>query len=399
MNMKEKVTTKAQSMSLMTIKSDQQTKALNAWAKQNYIGSIVAGTGFGKSRCGVLAAAVILNRDGGRGLVIVPTTQLQAQFEEEFKKWGHEDALDSIDIICYQSAHKLRGEHYSVVICDEIHLGLSPVHRQFFEYNTYDKLLCMTATMPEEDEYREILINLAPICYMISLDSCVDLGLVAPYQIFCIPVDLTEEERANYKKANNLFVQMKYRLGQFDAFKTAQAILAKRIPGDAGAAAQFYRAIRERKKIVQHAYNKLEYAEGIVNDWHPKSKILVFSGTNDFTDSMAAILGGESYHSGKGKKQRTETLRRYKNGLNRVLCSTKALNQGFDVPDSEVGIIAGLDSKSLPMIQRVGRLLRLSGDKIGKVYILYVKDSQEEKWLNKAVSKLSNVNWITYETD
>ena len=70
------------------------------------------------------------------------------------------------------------------------------------------------------------------------------------------------------------------------------------------------------------------------------------------------------------------------------------MNQGFDVPDSEVGIIAGLDSKALPMIQRIGRLLRLSEDKIGKIFILYVADSQEEKWLKTAVSKLSNINWL-----
>ena len=91
---------------------------------------------------------------------------------------------------------------------------------------------------------------------------------------------------------------------------------------------------------------------------------------------------------------RERLIQKFKNGENNILCSTKALNQGFDVADSEVGIIAGLDSKALPMIQRVGRLLRLSGDKIGKIFILYVKDSQEEKWLENAVSKLSNVKWV-----
>jgi ERCC4-related helicase len=46
------------------------------------------------------------------------------------------------------------------------------------------------------------------------------------------------------------------------------------------------------------------------------------------------------------------------------------------------------------MIQRVGRLLRLQDNKIGKIYILYVKDSQEEKWLKSAVKPLSNVVWL-----
>lgn len=379
--------------SINNTKDQEQRKALNAWASSGYVGSIIAGTGFGKSRCAILAIGLVIRKYEGKGLLLVPTTQLQTQFKEEFKKWGYEDVLDSVDILCYQSAHKIVDNHYSIVVCDEVHLGLSPVYRKFFENNTYDRLLCMTATLPEEPEYREILINLAPISYNISLDSCVSLGLVAPYDVYCIPVDMTEEEAATYKKANNLFVHAKYRLGQFDAFNNAQAILANKMPGDKAAAAMFYKAIKDRKEVVQHATIKLDAAQKIAENYKSK-KVLVFSGTNSFTDDMAKTLGGLSYHSGKSKAVREKILEKFKKGENKILCSTKALNQGFDVADSEVGIIAGLDSKTLPMIQRVGRLLRLSEDKVGKIFILYVRDSQEQKWLENAVSKLNNVQWL-----
>ena len=46
------------------------------------------------------------------------------------------------------------------------------------------------------------------------------------------------------------------------------------------------------------------------------------------------------------------------------------------------------------MIQRVGRLLRLSQDKVGKVIILYVPDSQEEKWLKSSIQSFNNIVWI-----
>ena len=39
------------------------------------------------------------------------------------------------------------------------------------------------------------------------------------------------------------------------------------------------------------------------------------------------------------------------------------------------------------------RLLSSEG-KIGKIYVLYVKDSQEEKWLKSSVRKLDNVTWL-----
>ena len=77
-----------------------------------------------------------------------------------------------------------------------------------------------------------------------------------------------------------------------------------------------------------------------------------------------------------------------------VLCSTKALNQGFDIPNANLGIICGLTSKSLSMIQRVGRLIRWEEGKTGKIYVLYIKDSQEEKWLKNAVYDLKGVKWL-----
>lgn len=379
-------------MEIYEIKDKEQRKALNLWAKYGYNGSIIAGTGFGKSRCGILAIGKLLE-ENQRALVLVPTNQLQDQFAEEFKKWGYDNVLDRVDILCYQSAHKLRDEHYNIVVCDEIHLGLSPIYRKFFEHNTYDKLLCMTATIPEEDEYKEYLLRLSPIRYMITLDQCVALKLVAPYEIICVPIDLNEEDKQAYKKANNKFVQAKYRIGGFNTFEDAKAILAKKIPGDAGAAKMFFDAIRERKQVVQHATSKIEKAKQLVNN-HKDGKILVFSGSNDFTESMADALGGLYYHSKIGKRRRAEVLERFLEESERVLCSTKALNQGFNVPDANIGIIAGLDSKSLPLIQRVGRLLRMKEGKSGTIYIIYVKDSQEEKWVKNATKPLTNVTWL-----
>ena len=121
--------------------------------------------------------------DNSRGLVLVPTQQLQTQFKEEFIKWDCEDILDKVDIMCYQSAYKLKDNYYNIVICDEIHLGLSPEYRKFFKNNSWDKLLCMTATPPEEIEYKDYLYKIAPLAYRISLDECVALGLVSPYEV------------------------------------------------------------------------------------------------------------------------------------------------------------------------------------------------------------------------
>ncbi len=384
------------------IKDTEQRHALNMWAKAGFVGSIIAGTGFGKSRCGVLAAGKTL-RDHtiqggeGRGIVLVPTVQLRDQFEEEFSKWGYEDVVHMIDFVCYQSAYKLKDNHYNIVICDEVHLGLSPEYRKFFENNTYDRILCMTATLPEENEYKLHLFDIAPTVYKISLDQCVAMGLVSPYDIVCVPIKLTDEEQKEYKAINNKFVYWKYKLGQFGAFDAAKAIMANKnaTPQDKQAAARFYACIRERKKVVDFASNKVAQLQKLVIQ-NLDSKMLVFGGANAFTDELCEATQPFSvaYHSGKTKKQRENALKEFKDGVKNVLCSTKALNQGLDVPDASVGVVCGLTSKALPMIQRIGRLIRFQEDKKGKIYILYVKDSQEEKWLKSSVKGLKNITWL-----
>ena len=37
---------------LIKVKDEEQKKAINSWAKNKFTGTIIAGTGFGKSRCG-----------------------------------------------------------------------------------------------------------------------------------------------------------------------------------------------------------------------------------------------------------------------------------------------------------------------------------------------------------
>jgi len=394
-------------MDVNDLRDQQQRKALNNWAINGFKGSIIAGTGFGKSRCGVIAIGETIKRlteynDYGErivhitGLVLVPTVQLKDQFEQEFIKWGYENVLDTVDFMCYQSAYKMVDKHYDVVVCDEIHLGLSPKYRKFFDNNEYDRLLCMTATLPEEYEYCEFLAEIAPPIFEITLDECVELGLVAPYNIICKGLELTYIERTEYKKINNRFVYWKGQLGQFDAWENAKYIMGNisATPQEKKAATQFYRAIRERKKIIDFAENKIEVFKDIVLNNSDK-RILAFGGANEFTDMLtdSVIPLAQAYHSKKTKKQKETALENFKNGMINVLCSTKALNQGFDVPDANMGIVCGLTSKALPMIQRIGRLIRFQEDKIGEIIILYIKNSQEEKWLKNAVKNLNNVKF------
>jgi superfamily II DNA or RNA helicase len=258
----------------------------------------------------------------------------------------------------------------------------------------------MTATPPENVGYKLELFKLAPIVYTITLDECADKGLVAPYEIICAPVELTFGEMLEYDAVQADFVKHKMWLGP-EAFDMAKFFIANKqcSSEEKFHAAGFYKAIRERKRIVDTAHNKISKFKAIVKA-NSKEKIITFGGLNEFTDQLAESVSplAEVYHSKRTKKERETALKRFKEGDINILCSTKALNQGFDAPDANIGIICGLTSKALPMIQRIGRLIRYKKGKTAKIYIVYVKDSQEEKWFKKSIADLKGfakgIKWI-----
>lgn len=382
-------------------KDIEQTKAFKSYVKSGRVGSIIAGTGFGKTRVGVYAVVEALNDSELDAIVLVPFEHLKDNFKEEMRKTKQEKYIDRVEFYCYASVKKLISDpkKYSVLVCDEIHLGLTDPCIELYNTDKFERKMFLTATLPEDPLYRARLQSIAPPVYEITIDECVAKGLIAPYKIKCVAVDLTVGEKSQYKTVNANFGYWKGKLG-FDAFNMAQTVLANK--GKYGnemvqAALGFYRAIRQRKTIVDHAKNKIKLAQLFANS--TDGRILVFGGDNTFTDSLAdSIDGSVVYHSKKTKKVKDAALSDFKSGKSRVLCSTKALNQGLDIPNAQIGLICGLTSKALTMIQRVGRLVRIdpdNPDKVGSVVILYVKDSQEEKWLKNALSTTnpSNIVW------
>jgi superfamily II DNA or RNA helicase len=389
-----------------SVKDIEQQMAFQSYVKDNCRGAIIAGTGFGKSRVGVMGAIDALDCDPILdALILVPFDHLKDRFKDEFEKCGHKDRLPRVQMECYASIPKLvaSGKKFSIIVADEVHLGLTEKCCDFYDLFPNTRMMFLTATEPEEHSYKLRLYKYVMKSYNISLDDCVAKGLVAPYHITCIGLGLTSEEDKTYKTVNKNFGYWKSKLG-FDAFNAAGSILrnAKAYSkDDVKAAVGFFRAIRQRKDIVDTAHNKVELTNRVLG-YIGDQRALVFGGSVKFTETLAAsVEDSQMYHSKNGVKKNKAALLDFKSGVCKRLFSVKALNQGLDIPDAAVGIICGLTSKSLTMIQRVGRLIRINPSdpkKSGQVYILYVKDSQEEKWLRNALGS-TDPNTITWKKD
>ena len=354
--------------------------------------SVVAGTGFGKTR--VLCRAA--HSEGmGKILVSVPFDHLKDRFREEHSNLGL--PIDDVDMICHVSLLNTDLSIYGTIIIDEAHLALTDrCMEALIPFN--GNIVMGTATLPDDRELRDRLLYLCPMAFELSLDECVRRGYVAPYSMVCLGIGLTPAEAKAYKTVSANFGYWKGKLG-FDPFNTAQMALSGGAPHLKQAALGFFRAIRQRKGIVDHAHNKIEVAKRLCAEL-PGRK-LVFGGDNAFSDMLnSSISGSVIYHSTMPKSEAQAALDQFKSGQAEILVSTKALNQGLDIPDASVGVICGLTSKSLTMVQRVGRLVRIDPSdptKTGKVIVVYVKDSQEETWLKDSLQKLdrSNIQWTS----
>ena len=79
-----------------------------------------------------------------------------------------------------------------------------------------------------------------------------------------------------------------------------------------------------------------------------------------------------------------------------VICTAKALDQGFDVPDVELGIDGSRTSNPTQHTQRTGRIARnytyRDGTKKQGIYInLYVPNSKDEAWLSACQKNSTNI--------
>lgn len=382
-------------------KDKEQKEHIQAWVDNKGIGTSIAATGIGKTRMGLLALEKALKRNDSndRALIIVPTETLRDnEWKTELKKWGLTKYKNKIDFQCIQSAYKYSNKHYRIVIVDEIHTTLSFEYRKFYQNNTWDYIYGLTATIPENKEYKKFLSTVAPIIKTIDINEALSLGLVSNYKAFNLGISFTAEEAKEYNKVDSLFIIATQKLGgSWDAFENATKWLKSSDKEEAKWANIFYAMMRKRKTLCYNASKKIEVIKQIVDKFSDR-KALVFSENIIFAQQLQGALGDEcvTFHSKMKASEREKALKSFgdKRTKKRIVSSVKALNAGLNVPDCSLGICAAGSSKALDNIQRTGRTLRLVEGKIAIYINLYVKGSQEVKWVKKRTKNDYQTQWI-----
>lgn len=389
------------------IKGQIQKEAVDYWKADGEWGFVVAATGVGKSLIAINAVIETMKSDNSNDnfLVVVPTEKLRDEnWKEEFQKWGHESVWDgNVQRECYASISRLEGNTYDLVVCDEAH-NLTENNIEFFKQNSVQRLLCLSATPPQDETKKALLKELnVKIVYEVDLDTAVKLRLVAPYEILIVETRLDSVDKyipagskdkpflstelSNYTYLTNLMKKQMFstnpqmkKAGTFTAMKRMRMIY--NLKSKTEAAKVILSKISQQYRVLTFC-GSIEQAESLANKPNPSD--LQFPGDNT----------PHTFHSKSGDYW----LKKFQSlEVSRLTC-VKALNEGMNIPQVDYGVVVQLDSNERSIVQRIGRLIRYRKGHIGKIIIIIAVDTQDEKWANKALENLdqSKIKRVRYE--
>lgn len=378
-----------------------QTEALAAWSTDcSGIAKVVTGAGktvFGLA-CYERARA---QHPDLRLLVVVPSIPLLDQWTLEARDslgldphelathgGGQLGGLTSrVNIAVLNTARNLsaaltRTDRW-MLIADECHRAASPENRRALKGH-FTATLGLSATPERQfDDFFETVLepSLGKIVYSYSyLDALRDRVLV-PFSLENYKVPLSEAERAEIDRLTRSIARA-FASGMDLHDERVRRLLIRRAQASQRAQARIPAAVylanqnRGRRGIVFH--------ESIAAANHIQAQL-------ERADHRVAL-----YHSGLAAPTRLKNLRMFRTGQVDLLVACRALDEGLDVPDAEIGIIAASTSSIRQRIQRLGRVLRPSADKASaEVFTLYALDSERSVLEAEAnqIEGLAAVRW------
>lgn len=393
---------------------EYQINAYNSWVANNYKGMFAMATGTGKT---ITSLNCLLNeyKKTGiyRAIITVPTTALVEQWKKECAKFNFKNIVtvsskenwdkslaffntasklidtSYIVIVTYASLPRPKFKSYftqlpkdTIIIADETHnLGSQGLLRLLPNIQL-EKRIGLSATPHRKfDEtgnqaIQKFFNDEPPYIVSYSMEEALNIGWLCKYTYHPHIVKLTDPEMEKYKE---LSLQL-LRMGLFD-----------KETGNFRSTPEIEKKLLERKRIIHKAVNKLDAFKAILRSEFDKRKNLKYTlvyvpegveskfDEMDFsveTDDENRLINeytkavSQTDESVMVKQftantaNREEILKNFEQSNIDVLTSMKCLDEGVDVPRSELAIFCASTGNPRQFIQRRGRVLRLHKDKI-----------------------------------
>lgn len=405
---------------------EYQQLAFENWKNNNQQGLFAMATGTGKTITSLNCLLEIYNRNGYyKAIILVPTITLVNQWEKECWKFNFGNIIKVYSkntewrskiellqmtekyrkpseptqnfIIISTYASFARENVFSILnsfertkvllIADEAHNMGSPSILKRLGTINYLRRIGLSAT-PErqfDDDTNKKLYRFfgaeEKFTFEYSMEEAIKKGVLCKYYYYPHLIKLTDEEMANYiELSEKISKYFNYNSGLFDKkdeILMGLLLARKRI---------IHKAVNKLgafKKIIEERYERngnLKYSliyvpEGNKPDYFSDSDI--FDKSEQVADDAVsdhlidvyteAVMKIDKYITVRkfvsGQKDRDAILADFAKGRLQVLTSMKCLDEGVDVPRSELAIFCASTGNPRQFIQRRGRVLRTHPDK------------------------------------
>ncbi len=361
---------------------EYQTEALRQWSRPKR-GIAILPTGTGKS----FLAAMAIRAVGRSTLVLAPTIDLILQWQENLSKWfgtpvgllggGSAEILD-ITVSTYESARihaENIGNRFCLKIFDECHHLPAPSYAEMARAYIAPYRLGLTATPNTEDEQQSLLDELVGKTIYLKEIRQLSGDFLAPYKVETVEVELTPEERREYERHRQIYLDYRSRVPvPFSGARSWERFVMACYRTAEGREA--LRSFAIQKQISIAARRKLEALSRILVR-HNKERVLIFTNDNKTAYLIASLfLLPLITHETKAKERKT-ILKNFRAGSWPFLVSSKVLNEGVDVPEANVAVIVSGAGAVREHVQRLGRILRKHENKTAILYELLTIDTCE----------------------
>jgi superfamily II DNA or RNA helicase len=366
-----------------------QIEGLEAWSQAGMRGVVVLPTGTGKTH---LANMAIEAADRPT-LVVTPTIDLLNQWYDELSlSFGTEVGLlgggsydiKPLTVTTYDSAYMNMdrlGDRFGLLVFDECHHLPGPTYGLAATCSIAPFRLGLTATPERADNAHVALDHLiGPIVYRREITQLRG-DYLADYRVERLFVNLTDEERFRYETARETYrsflsdtgIDMR-RPGAWGQFLFA----AHR----SSAGRQAYLAYREQRSLALAAPAKLHLLARLL-ERHNGERTIIFTHDNATVYTIARqFLVPVITHQTKTKERR-DVLLKFNSGEYPVVATSRVLNEGVNVPEAAVAVILSGSGSVREHVQRLGRILRKSGDKEATLYEVITRGTNEEFTSNR----------------
>ncbi len=367
--------------SLPPLRKDQQA-AVDAWERAGCRGVIVKPTGTGKTEI----AMAIVARHAAATLVVAPLRDLMYQWQRRIRQGLGVEAgvlgdarreVWPITVTTYDSAWihmKEIGNRYQLIVYDEAHHLPGPAQHESALDCLAPMRLGLTATPWRADGRDRLLADLiGPVVFEETLADARG-RTVADYAIVRVPIYLSEDEQAQFddlSRSIRRYVAERRR----DDPELDWTELVRRSRTDP-AAREIVRKWRRKQAIVNRSAEKLRVLEDIFR-LHPEDQAVVFTASNRMALDVSARFLVPALTAHSDKHERNAVLDGFAQGRIRVLVACEVLNEGWDAPAVKVGVVLGGDKGVREAVQRLGRLLRRSGDRTARLYEVIVQETPD----------------------